>query len=105
MATHTVRRPGTLRAYLRSIVAITLLVTWAGSALTGFLLWLAPTGQRSGREVLLLGLTKHGWRDIHFWVSVAVAVVTIAHIIIDWRALRGCVRYLTTPRRDAMGAH
>ena len=92
------RRRASRKAYARAIIAIVLFVTWGLSAFTGFLLWLAPHGQQSGR-VVLLGLTKGEWGDIHFWFAVATFVVTVTHIIIDWKALRGCVRYLATTHR------
>jgi hypothetical protein len=53
------------KAYLRSVVSITILVTWSLSALTGFLLWVAPNGPRSGRVLLLFGLNKSEWGDYH----------------------------------------
>jgi hypothetical protein len=76
-----------------------LLVLWGLAAFSGFLLWLAPAGPRSGQLVLLLGLTKSQWGDAHLWLSVAASLVTVLHIAIDWRALRACVRYLTGVHR------
>jgi hypothetical protein len=77
-----------------------LITVWSLVALTGLLLWLAPSGPRSGRQLLLLGLTKGEWGDVHFWIGVATAVVTLIHLIIDWRALRGVIRYLTSVHRN-----
>lgn len=88
-----------IKLYIRAWVAITLIVVWGLAAFTGFLLWIAPSGRRSGRLPLFLGLTKGQWGDVHFWVSVAALVVTLIHIVIDWRALRGCIRYLTSVHR------
>ena len=93
------RRPIKVKVYTRAIVAILLITVWSLSAFTGLLLWLAPEVRRSGQQVLLFDLTKHEWGDIHFWVCVAVVVITITHIIIDWKALRGVLRYLTSAHR------
>ncbi|MFC1903585.1 DUF4405 domain-containing protein [Chloroflexota bacterium] len=93
-------RPIKIKVYARAIVAILLIIVWALVALTGLLLWLAPSGQRSGQQLLLLDLTKSEWGDIHFWIAVAVFIVTIAHIIIDWKALRGVIRYLVSAHRE-----
>ena len=93
------RRPIKVKVYARAIVAILLIIVWSLAALTGLLLWLAPEGPRSGKQLLLLNLTKSEWGDIHFWVCVAVVIVTILHIIIDWKALRGVIRYLTSTHR------
>jgi hypothetical protein len=78
-----------------------LITVWSLVALTGLLLWLAPSGPQSGRQLLLLGLTKGEWGDVHFWIGVATVVVTLTHLIIDWRALRGVIRYLTSVHRGS----
>ena len=93
------RRPIKVKVYSRAVVAIMLITVWSLVALTGLLLWLAPSGPQSGRQLLLLGLTKGEWGDVHFWIGVAVLTVTLVHIIIDWKALRGVIRYLTSVHR------
>jgi hypothetical protein len=93
------RRPIKVKVYARAVVAIMLVTVWSLVALTGLLLWLAPEGYRAGRQLLLLGLTKNEWGDIHFWIAVAVLTVTVVHIIIDWKALRGVIRYLASVHR------
>ncbi|MGE3913677.1 MAG: DUF4405 domain-containing protein [Chloroflexota bacterium] len=101
MAIAHTARPAIVKARIRAVVAILLLAAWIIAAATGFLLWLAPTGPRSGQIPLLLMLTKSAWGDIHFWVSVLASAITVVHITIDWRALCGCVRHLTSVHRDA----
>ena len=95
----TQRRPIKVKIYTRAVVAIMLIIVWSLVALTGLLLWLAPSGQRAGKQLLLFELTKSEWGDVHFWIAVAVVVVTVAHMIIDWKALRGVIRYLTSVHR------
>lgn len=87
------------QSLLRAWVAMTLIVVWSLAAFSGFLLWLAPSRPRSGWQVLFLGLTKHQWGDVHFWVSVAAPGVTTAHVMSDRRALCSCLRYLTSVHR------
>jgi Domain of unknown function (DUF4405) len=89
-----------LVAYVRAIVALVLIVVWSVAAFTGFLLWFAPTGYGAGRLPLFLGLTRHQWGDIHFVISVAALCVTLVHLIIDWRVLRGYLRYLISVHRS-----
>ena len=93
-------RPIKAKVYARAVVAIMLITVWVLVALTGLLLWLAPSGARSGQQILLFGVTKSGWGDIHFWIAVATFAVTVVHIIIDWKALRGVIRYLTSVHRS-----
>lgn len=96
------KRPIRAKLYARGIVAISLITAWSLSAFTGIILWLAPEGPRSGQKLLLLDLTKREWGDIHFWVCIAVVIVTVTHMIIDWRALRGVIRYLTSVHRESI---
>nr|WP_255603825.1 DUF4405 domain-containing protein [Oscillochloris sp. ZM17-4] len=80
---------------------MSLIVLWILTALTGFLLYIAPAGPRSGGLIMFL-LTKAQWADVHFWLSVAASLVTIGHIAIDWKALTACVRFLTSVERKSM---
>ena len=88
------------KVYARAVIAILLIAAWVLVTISGVVLWLAPSGQRSGQQLLLFGLTKHEWSDVHFWIAIATIVVTIVHIIIDWKALRGVIRYLASVHRE-----
>ncbi len=94
------RRPLRIKIYSRAVVAIIMIAAWSILSLTGLLLWMAPSGQRSGQMELLFNLTKSEWGDVHFWIAIATIVITILHMIIDWRALRGVIRYLTSAHRS-----
>jgi len=95
------RKPVKIKVYARAVIAIALITVWSLSAFTGLILWLAPEVRRPGQQVLLFGFTKHEWGEIHFWICVSVAITTILHMIIDWKALRGVIRYLTSVHRKA----
>jgi len=86
------------QARLRGFIAISMIALWAIVALTGFLLEFAPSGQRSGR-LFILALTKTQWGDIHFWMSIAAGALTIIHLMVDWKALKACARYLISAER------
>ena len=94
------KRQVNTKIYTRAVTAIVLIVVWALSAFSGLILWLAPEVRQAGKQPLLFGITKDNWGEIHFWICVAVVIVTIVHIIIDWRALRGVIRYLTSVHRS-----
>jgi hypothetical protein len=79
-----------------------LIISWSLSAFSGLILWLAPEVRRAGQQPLLFNITKESWGEIHFWISVVVVIVTIVHIIVDWKALRGVIRYLTSVHRDTI---
>ena len=88
------------KIYARAIIAIALITVWVLSAFSGLILWLAPEVRQAGKQQLLFGIIKEDWGEIHFWICVAVVVVTIIHMIIDWKALCGVIRYLTSVHRD-----
>jgi hypothetical protein len=48
---------------------------------------------------LLFDLTKREWGELHLWFSLAAIAVTVAHLIIDWRGLCGCMKYLASVHR------
>ena len=93
-------RPINLKTYSRAVIAIALMVTWSLVTVSGFLLWIAPSGPRSGYQLLFLGLTKREWGDLHLWFSLVALGVTLLHIIIDWRGLCGCLHYLASVHRN-----
>jgi|GEM_PF-3318965 len=47
-----------MKIKLRAIVAILLIAFWIAAFLTGYLVWLAPVGPRSGWNIIALGLMK-----------------------------------------------
>ena len=96
------RRTFKVKIYARAITAILLIVTWILIILSSIILYLAPSGFRAGQQALLFGLTKTTWSDIHFWIGVVTVAVTVIHVIIDWKALRGVLRYLTSVHRGPM---
>ncbi len=89
-----------VKLYTRAIVAIMLVSAWSLLSISGLILWLAPTGRRSGQLELFLGLTKQEWGELHFWIALATIVITVVHIIIDWKVFVGIIRYLTSTRRQ-----
>jgi hypothetical protein len=87
------------KAYFRSIIAISMTTVWSAMIMTGFLLYVALSGPRSGRLPIFL-LTKGQWVDLHFWIGLLAILITVMHVIIDWKALRGCLRYLASLDRS-----
>ena len=94
------RRPRKVKVYIRAVTAISLLIIWALVTFIGIIIWAAPSGQRSGQRPQLLDLTKSEWGAIHFLVAAATIAITLVHIIIDWKALCGVIRYLITVHRE-----
>jgi uncharacterized protein (DUF486 family) len=83
-----------MKQKIRGLISLALLVSWGIAALSGFILYLAPEGQRSGRTILFLNLTKQGWSEIHTWISFLALAVTLLHIVVDWKILVAVIKYL-----------
>ena len=94
------RRKINPKIYTRAVIAILLIAVWVLSAFSGLILWLAPEVRQAGKQPLLFDITKQEWGEIHFWICVAVVAVTVIHMIIDWKALRGVIRYMTSVHRE-----
>ena len=97
------RRPIKVKVYTRAVTAILLITAWVLSAFSGLILWLAPEVRQAGKQPLLFNITKNEWGEVHFWICVVVVAITIIHIILDWKALRGVIRYMTSVHRDQKG--
>jgi hypothetical protein len=93
------RKPINIRTYFRAIVAVAMMLVWSLVTISGFVLWSVPHGPRSGAQILLLNLTKREWGELHVWFSVIAIGITFVHLVIDWRALCGCVKYLASVHR------
>jgi uncharacterized YccA/Bax inhibitor family protein len=58
---------------------------------TGILLhYLLPPG--SGRWSSIMGLNRHDWGDIHFWISFVFFAVLAVHLVFHWRVLKNMIR-------------
>lgn len=91
-----------MKVKFRAVVAILLIGFWLAAFLTGYLVWLAPAGPRSGWNIIALGLMKREWVQIHFWVAVIATLLTVVHMILDWGALKACVKYLCSSERKPL---
>ena len=89
------------RTYVRAVIAVAMIVVWSLVTISGILLWLAPHGPRSGYRSLLFDFTKKEWGELHLYFSLAAIALTVAHLVIDWRGLCGCMKYLASVHRPS----
>lgn len=64
-------------------------------AVTGIILkWVLPPGMgRYGRGGdTLLGLTRHDWGDLHFWIALIFVATVIAHLAMHTGFIRAAVK-------------
>lgn len=71
-------------------------------ALTGLLLkFVLPPGS-SRERLVLLGLGRHDWGEVHFWSTVALGAALVLHIALHWSWVCGTTRRLLTGKSAAM---
>ncbi len=65
------------------------------SLATGLILYFWPHGPRSG-QLVIFGLTKNGWAELHTWFSILALIVILIHLAVNrtsimmyWRYLKG----------------
>ena len=67
--------------------ALTLLAIFA-MIVTGLVIRFAlppgTGGRHGGRGLVLWGMGRHDWGDVHFWASVALGVLLVVHVALHW---------------------
>lgn len=61
----------------------------AGIAVIGFIIkYVLPPGVGGGRghgpADYLLGMNRHDWGDVHFWIALFLLSLLILHLILHW---------------------
>ena len=79
------------RTSLHFIVDILALLAFALMSSTGILLhYLLPPG--SGRFSTLWDMNRHEWGEIHFWISIALFLLLVVHLLLNWRWIVAIVK-------------
>lgn len=87
--------------YTKGIIGILLLTVWSAVLGTGIIMWLAPHGQGRGSEPVLFSLTRHDWGDLHLYLALTAVVITIVHVVIDWKPFVNCVKHVVITHQGA----
>jgi len=53
---------------------------------------------------LVLGLTRHAWGEVHFWVAVALFAVLAGHVVLHWPWFRALLKRQGRPEGDPIRA-
>jgi len=81
-----------------------------GLVFTGLLIYLVlPPGSGHGK-MTVLGMDRHGWGDVHFWLAVAVLALVVVHVALHWQWVSTMVMRMlhrrgapSRARRNAIG--
>ncbi|MEM2086676.1 MAG: DUF4405 domain-containing protein [Archaeoglobaceae archaeon] len=63
------------------------------SLITGLILYFWPHGPRSG-QLIIFGMTKSGWSELHTYASILALIVILVHLIVNRTSIRLYFRYL-----------
>ncbi|MEM4155840.1 MAG: DUF4405 domain-containing protein [Archaeoglobaceae archaeon] len=63
------------------------------SLITGLILYFWPHGPRSG-QLIIFGMTKLGWSELHTYASILALIVIVVHLIVNRTSIRLYFRYL-----------
>ena len=83
---------------LRYIVDVLIGIAFVLSALSGLVLFFAPSGYQGGRnpyylQTVLL-LSTHDWNTVHTWGSMAMIAGVGAHLVLHWNWMVGVTKKL-----------
>jgi hypothetical protein len=70
---------------------------------TGLILKYSLPPGSGGRGLMLWGLGRHDWGDVHFWAAVGLGLLLATHIALHWPWVVGTVRRLTNRTRPRTG--
>lgn len=82
------------KIYSKGIIALMLLIFWTGVATTGIIMWMAPHGQGMGSKSFFLNMNRHDWGDIHLYLALTAIILTIIHVIIDWKQFVNSLKHI-----------
>lgn len=90
------------RLLIRSMISATLPVGWTWAALTALIpYFLIGHGAGSSADVVL-GATRATWMSLHVWSSIAMAILTIAHMLLNRKGVARSYRIVSgTPNKAA----
>ncbi len=81
-------KPGLKNPIMR-VVNLLLYLCFCGLVGTGALLsWKLAPGSRGGGRLHVLGMNRHEWGDIHFWLGVLMLSATCVHLLLNWQWLK-----------------
>jgi hypothetical protein len=83
------------RLLIRSVISTTLPVGWTWAAVTALIpyFWI---GHGSGTSTItVLGATRATWMSLHVWSSIAMGLLTIAHVVLNRKGVGRSVRIVS----------
>jgi hypothetical protein len=48
------------------------------------LVYRLPPGQDGGKGLMMLGMSRHGWGDFHFYIGLLMSVLVVLYLALHW---------------------
>ncbi|UCD30218.1 MAG: DUF4405 domain-containing protein [Planctomycetota bacterium] len=103
------------RSTLNFLVDLVSLLVMMGMIATGLVIrFILPPGTGGlhrhgpgqGRQLLLWGMGRHDWGDIHFWLATILGILLLVHLILHWSWVCVIVRRLLSAKKtDGTSGH
>ena len=83
------------RLLIRSVISTTLPIGWTWAAVTALIpyFWIGHGAGTSTDTVL--GATRATWMSLHVWSSIAMGLLTIAHVVLNRKGVGRSVRIVS----------
>jgi len=85
-------RKNTINLLIDLITTLVMLAMIASGLVVRYVLPTGSGGRGGGRGLVLWGLDRHDWGDMHFWLAVAVGALLVLHVALHWRWVCANVR-------------
>lgn len=71
------------RTLVNIIIDLIAALLFIGMIATGYLLRF-PLPPGTNKTLILWGLSRHQWGDVHFWISLGLLVIMLVHLALHW---------------------
>jgi hypothetical protein len=93
------------KAKLNYIIDVVIGLGFIAAALSGIVLFFAPSGYQGGRNPTYLQpvllLSTHTWNTLHTWSSMAMIAAVGAHLVLHWEWMVCMTKKMFLPKRAA----
>ena len=80
------------KVHVKAIISILLILIFLFLAITGVLMYVVKTG-------MVLGIPRAALRETHFWMAISICLLTLIHIVLNFRIFIGELRSLLKRKR------
>ncbi|MBN1510966.1 MAG: DUF4405 domain-containing protein [Phycisphaerae bacterium] len=87
-------RRSSLNLLIDALATLVMLALIATGLVVRYTLPAGSGGHGRGGGLVLWGLDRHGWGDVHFWLAVAVGVLMVLHVALHWRWVCATIRHV-----------